>query len=48
MNIPVKRDRFKITEKGIEHPPTGWVKKPYPGRPFSFGPVRQGKLDCIL
>lgn len=48
MKTPVKPDQFKITDEGIEHVPTGWAKRPYPGQPFSFGPARQGKLGCIL
>jgi hypothetical protein len=43
----VSEDQFDISDEGIEHTPTGYKFKPYPGNPYS-GSLHKGMLGSVL
>lgn len=47
MSIPVRREQFEISPKGITHAPTGAKYTPHPGSPYS-ATMNLGQLGNVL
>jgi len=44
MPLPVQRDQFELSRKGVAHKPTGATYTPHPGAPHS-GTINLSRLE---
>jgi hypothetical protein len=46
-SMPVQRDQFEVSPKGITHKPTGTTYTPHPAAPYS-GSMNRRQLGNVL